>query len=155
FDALKPVAVEEPADDGEGTVWRCRKVPPSARKSVPEGVATPPADARPSWLDRDLGAEAPAARLGSPSSAYDAAAAAGAFARGLAAGDRARARGVLIHRLLQALRDIPDAARAEAARRHLAQAADAFSADEQDMMLKQVRVVLDDPRFAQLFLPGS
>jgi ATP-dependent helicase/nuclease subunit A len=155
FDALKPVAVEEPADDGEGPVWRYRKVPPSARKSVPEGIAAPPADARPPWLDRDLGAEAPAARLVSPSSAYDEAATARAFARGRAEGDKARARGVLIHRLLQALPDIPNAARAEAAQRHLARAADAFSTDERDMMLEQVRRLLDDPRFAQLFLPGS
>jgi ATP-dependent helicase/nuclease subunit A len=156
FAALKPpVAVEEPADDGEGMVWRYRKVPPSARKTVPEGVATPPADARPSWLDRDLGAEAPSIRLVSPSSAYDEVATARAFAGRRAEGDKARARGVLIHRLLQALPDIPDMARAEAARRHLARAADAFSADERDMMLEQVRVVLDDPRFAQLFLPGS
>jgi ATP-dependent helicase/nuclease subunit A len=156
FAALQPpVSVEEPADDGEGTVWRYRKVPPSARKTAAEGVAAPPADARPPWLDRDLGGEAPLIRLVSPSSAYDEAATARAFARGRAEGDKARARGVLIHRLLQALPDIPDAARAEAARRHLARAADAFSADERDMMLEQVRVLLDDPRFAQLFLPGS
>jgi ATP-dependent helicase/nuclease subunit A len=156
FAALQPpVAVEEPADDGGGTVWRYRKVPPSAPKTIPEGVAAPPADARPPWLDRDLGGEALSIKLVSPSSAYDEAATARAFARSRAEGDKARARGVLIHRLLQALPDIPDAARVEAARRHLARAADAFSADEREMMLEQVRVLLDDPRFAQLFLPGS
>ena len=45
FDALKPVSVEEPADDGEGKVWRYRKVPPLARRIGPV-LASPPADNR-------------------------------------------------------------------------------------------------------------
>ena len=69
--------------------------------------------------------------------------------------DKAGARGVLVHRLLQSLPDIPRAARLEAARRHLARTAGAFSAEEREILVEQVRRVLDDPRFAQLFLPGS
>ena len=72
FAALQPpVSVEEPADDGEGTVWRYRKVPPSGAQDRAEGPCRASADARPPWLDRDLGAEAPLLRLVSPSSAYD------------------------------------------------------------------------------------
>ncbi len=65
------------------------------------------------------------------------------------------ARGVLMHRLLQSLPDIAPQARTEAARRHLARAASRFTAEEREAMLEQVRRVLDDPRFAELFLPGS
>ena len=65
------------------------------------------------------------------------------------------ARGVLMHRLLQSLPDIPPQARTEAARRHLARAAAGFTAEEREAMLEQVRRVLDDPRFSELFLPGS
>ena len=67
----------------------------------------------------------------------------------------AMARGVLMHRLLQSLPDIPPAARSEAAFRHLARAAGDFSAEEQESLLAQVRGVLEDARFSELFSPGS
>lgn len=156
FAALRPpVSVEELADDGEGKVWRYCKVPPIAREIGPK-LAAPPADGRPPWLDRDVAAEPPPLRPLSPSDAYDEAAPARASAGGRRAErDKALARGVLVHRLLQALPDIPSAARAEAARRHLARAGSSFSAEEREIMLEQIRLLLDDPRFAQLFLPGS
>jgi ATP-dependent helicase/nuclease subunit A len=69
--------------------------------------------------------------------------------------EQARARGVLMHRLLQSLPDIPPAARADAARRHLARAAHDFSEQEREFLWEQTRLLLDDPRFAQLFAPGS
>ena len=109
FAAQPPVSVEEPADDGEGHGWRYRKVPPSARKTVAEGVAAPPADARPPWLDRDLGGRGTVAG----SVALERLRRGGDGARlrpRPRRGRQARARGVLIHRLLQALPDIPDAA---------------------------------------------
>ena len=68
---------------------------------------------------------------------------------------KAMARGVLMHRLLQSLPDIPPEARTEAAFRHLARAAGDFSAEEQESLLAQVRRVLEDARFSQLFSPGS
>jgi ATP-dependent helicase/nuclease subunit A len=156
FAALKPVSVEEPADDGDGMVWRYRKAPPSAGKTVTaSGVATP-AVQRPSWLDRDAAAEPPPVRLISPALAYDEAVPVRAAASGgNVERDKALARGVLVHRLLQSLPDIPRAARADAARRHLARAAAGFSAEEREVMIEQIRLLLDDPRFSQLFLPGS
>ena len=51
--------------------------------------------------------------------------------------------------------DIPPEARTEAALRHLARAAGDFSAEEQESLLAQVRRVLEDARFSQLFSPGS
>ena len=69
--------------------------------------------------------------------------------------DKALARGVVVHRLLQSLPDIASAARAEAARRHLARNAAEFSAEERETMLEQILLLPKDPRFAQLFSPGS
>jgi ATP-dependent helicase/nuclease subunit A len=67
----------------------------------------------------------------------------------------AMARGEAVHRLLQSLPDLPPHARAEAARRYLAGTAVRFSAEEQDAMAAQVGRMLDDPRFAAVFAPGS
>jgi ATP-dependent helicase/nuclease subunit A len=69
--------------------------------------------------------------------------------------EKAMARGVLVHRLLQSLPDIPRAARADAARRHLARNGKEFSAEEREAMLAQVQAVLDDSRFSEVFSPGS
>jgi ATP-dependent helicase/nuclease subunit A len=69
--------------------------------------------------------------------------------------DKALERGRLVHRLLQALPDIPEAARDEAARRYLARSAAGFPAEERERMLEQIWRLLDDPRFSALFLPGS
>jgi ATP-dependent helicase/nuclease subunit A len=115
-----------------------------------------PTDERPSWLDRDAKAEPPPVRPLSPALAYDEATPVRASASGSRVErDKALARGVLVHRLLQSLPDIESAARAEAARRHLARNAGEFSAEEREMMVEQIRLLLDDPRFAQLFLPRS
>ena len=76
---------------------------------------------------------------------------------GRSAADRqaALARGRIVHRLMQSLPDIPPARRQDAAERYLAKAATDFPADEQAEMARQVFAILDDPRFAQAFAPGS
>jgi ATP-dependent helicase/nuclease subunit A len=156
FDALKPpVSLEEPADDGDGKVWRYRKTPPSAGVSFAAAAAVP-AEERPSWLDRDASAEPPPVRPISPALAYDEATAVRVTASG-SRGERGKAlaRGVLVHRLLQSLPDIASAKRAEAARQYLARSAAEFSAEERATMVEQIRLLLDDARFEQLFLPGS
>jgi ATP-dependent helicase/nuclease subunit A len=157
FDALKPpVSVEEPADDGDGMVWRYRKVSVSADKpNTPSPVAMP-SDGRPSWLEHEATAEPPPVRVLSPAAVYDET----ARGRGWASGsgverDKALARGVLVHRLLQSLPETPQATRAEAARRYLARSPAGFSAEERERMFDEIRRLLDDPRFASLFLPGS
>ena len=156
FAALQPVAVEEPAEDGDGKVWRFRPAPPVTRAAVAR-VEPVPEGERPSWLDRDAPAERAPIRPLSPSSAYDETT---LVRRTGAGGDRrdrekAMARGVLVHRLLQSLPDIRKEARAEAARRHLARTAAAFSPEEQDSTVEQICLLLDHPRFSQLFAPGS
>jgi ATP-dependent helicase/nuclease subunit A len=72
---------------------------------------------------------------------------------------RAIARGNMVHRLMQSLPGIPEAERAEAARRHIerqrtGQTID-FTAAEAGDIVRQVLAVLADPRFAALFAPGS
>ncbi len=73
------------------------------------------------------------------------------------AGDRqaALARGILVHRLMQALPDIAPERRAEAARRYLARTGERFTQAERDGMLQRVLALLDDARFAPLFAAGS
>jgi ATP-dependent helicase/nuclease subunit A len=156
--ALRPVSVEEPADDGEGTVWRYRMLPPRAGKATPPDQPDAPAaaDALPSWLDQDAPAEPGAVLPLSPSTAYDDEVPVRRSAPGnRAEREKAMARGVLLHRLLQSLPDIPREARAEAARRHVARNGKAFGSEECEAMVEEVLRVLDDPRFSELFLPGS
>jgi ATP-dependent helicase/nuclease subunit A len=69
--------------------------------------------------------------------------------------ERAMARGVIIHRLLQSLPDIPQERRHDAAQKYLARAGAAFSAAERDRFLSQALAVFADARFAPLFAPGS
>ena len=155
FAALKPpLSVED--DDGDGKVWRYRKLPVAAESRVihlPQPVA---ADGRPPWLDADAPTEPPPIRLLSPAAAYDEAAPRRAWASSSGEErDKALARGTLVHRLLQSLPDIPKAARADAARRYLARSAASFSAEERETIVAQLGRLLEDPRFSELFAPGS
>ncbi len=70
-DALQPVSVEEPADDGDGKVWRYRKVPVGPIAAAAPAAAAAAAAAPPAWLGRAAPAEPPALVPLSPASAYD------------------------------------------------------------------------------------
>ena len=152
-DALQPLSTEMNAQDGDGKMWRYCKVPPLAAAPGSGGQHTQVISQPPDWLDRDVAPVLPRAVSLSPSRAYDESVPARRAERG--GGEKAMARGVLMHRLLQALPDIPEPARRAAARRHLARRADLFSAQECENMIEQVCRVLDDPRFSALFAPGS
>jgi ATP-dependent helicase/nuclease subunit A len=69
--------------------------------------------------------------------------------------DRARKRGTLVHRLLQSLPDLAPERRRDAATHFLARAAESWSAADRDALTTQVLALIDDPRFAGLFAPGS
>ncbi len=155
--ALQPVSVEEPAEDGDGKVWRYQEQAPLAVESPAPAESAATMTELPSWLVCAAPAEPPALRPLSPSSAYDEAAPvrAAAAGGGRAEREKALARGVLMHRLLQSLPDIARDARAEAARRHLGRAGREFTAEERESMIAQVDRLLDDARFAELFQPGS
>ncbi|WP_029010691.1 double-strand break repair helicase AddA [Azospirillum halopraeferens] len=64
-------------------------------------------------------------------------------------------RGVLVHRLLQTLPDLPPDARAPACRRYLARPAHTLTAEQQAAIAAETLAVLADPAFAHLFAPGS
>jgi ATP-dependent helicase/nuclease subunit A len=96
----------------------------------------------------------------SPSSAYEEAVAPRVSPRQRNAAQeqaqaQALARGTLIHRLLQSLPDIEPARREAAALSFLARAGAAFSMDERNLFVGQTLAIFADPRFAELFAPGS
>jgi ATP-dependent helicase/nuclease subunit A len=152
LDALKEVAIREPADEGDGELWRYRKA------ASPVAAAAPPlpadeADALPPWLSDNAPAEPAALVPLSPSAAHDEA----TVVRGLGMGTERRkalARGIHTHRLLQALPGLPADARLEAARRYLRGARE-LDDSEREEIIAQVQRLLDDARFADLFRPGS
>jgi ATP-dependent helicase/nuclease subunit A len=150
--ALAEDAAKEPADHGDGQVWRHRGGPLAEGTREVSGE-TPPMAERPPWLDQDAPAEIPRARGVKPSQAVPE----GPAFRSGGGIERlkALARGEAMHRLLQALPGIAPEQRAEMANRYLARFSTAFSAPERAAMAEQVARVLDDPRFADLFGPAS
>ncbi len=74
----------------------------------------------------------------------------------LAAAGRDRfKRGLLVHRLLQSLPELPQGERDAAARRFLALPTHRLSAEAQEEIRRATLAVLDDPEFAPIFGPGS
>jgi len=153
--ALEPISMQEPADDGEGEVWRFRKFAHAEQMElqIPMPVETP---WTPPWLRQPAPQAAASFRIVSPSDAETATthvAGTGVDVR------KARVRGILVHRLMQSLPDIPAPQRATVARKYLERAigesAVAFTADERDAMARQVLALIDDPRVAHLFADGS
>jgi ATP-dependent helicase/nuclease subunit A len=145
--ALKPEALEEVADDGDGTVLRWRR-----SAEIERGAATAqteaPREKRPDWLTRNAPAET-APRMISPSLTDR------AGGRRTGVGDtHALARGRIVHRLLQALPALPPHRRTEAARNHLARAKEIDTA-EREALLREVLAILEDARFAPLFAENA
>jgi ATP-dependent helicase/nuclease subunit A len=150
--ALRDDCVLEPADDGDGEVLRYRKAP--APPALPETKRPPAAkkDKLPSWLTRNAPVEKPAIPSVTPSSAVDEEAARPAASGGASL---ARLRGVLAHRLLQSLPDIPADRRARAAADYLARAGAKLPPEDRSSLAEQVMLVLEDPRFYELYGANS
>ena len=153
---LQEFLIEE---DGSGEkVLRFRKsaaaaIAASAPATAPEKIAR---REFPVWLRQAAPTEAPRPLPLSPSSAFDEDILQIAPSAGSAA-DRQKAleRGRLVHRLMQALPDIPAERRQDAAERYLAHAAADFVLAERIAMARQVLAILDDKNFAEIFAPGS
>ncbi len=64
-------------------------------------------------------------------------------------------RGILVHRLLQTLPDLPPAVRESACRRFLAGPAHRLTTGQQDEITRETMAVLNGAAFAHLFAPGS
>jgi ATP-dependent helicase/nuclease subunit A len=154
---LEPLLAEE--NDGEENVLRYRKsavAPPTAPASPVAGAEEPEPRELPSWLRQPAAAQPPRAAPLSPSAAFDEEI--GRMAHPAAsAADRqmALARGRIVHRLMQSLPDIQPARRQDALARYLAGAAKDLLPAQQAEIAQQVFAVLDDPRFAEVFAPGS
>ena len=154
-DALKGDCATEPADTGDGEVWRYRKGPPGPKpteeKAGGHSVLPPLPAWLTAWLTAKAKSEVSALPMVTPSSAEDEA------TRPPASGGRAAAllRGSLTHRLLQSLPDIPTERRAQAAQDYLARAGATLAPVERDTIAAQTMSVLEGAGFRALFAPGS
>jgi ATP-dependent helicase/nuclease subunit A len=154
---LAPFLTEE--SDGDEKVWRYRKTPAdpvAARATATDATEKAERPEFPSWLRQFAPPQTPRAAPLSPSAAVDEEIGRFAHAAGSPA-DRQKAleRGRIVHRLMQALPDIPPARRDDALTRYLANTAKDFLPAERAEIARQVFAVLDDPRFAEVFAPGS
>jgi ATP-dependent helicase/nuclease subunit A len=144
-------------EDGWGGEGLCLSSPQTAAPELDRTApAAPPESAEaPSWLRRPPPPEpAPPIPLAPsrPSLAEPAARSPlGAAAR---EGPGFR-RGLLVHRLLQILPELPPEARHAAAQRFLARPVHGIDAAEQAAIAVETLAVLEDPRFAPLFGPDS
>ena len=153
-DQLAPLSRTEPAEDGQGDVLRFQKNPFVPAAAAPRTGESRSVIARPAWLDTPVAAEPGRMATLSPSKAL---AAADGDPR---PGDtpflrEARAAGILVHRLLELLPQLPPDRRADAARA-LAETRGAGLPDERRQgLVQQVLGLLDDARLQALFGPDS
>jgi ATP-dependent helicase/nuclease subunit A len=153
-DALSPDCVSEPADDGDGDVLHYRKgeaeSPSSARLEAAKAASLA---ALPPWLTQDAPREQAAIRTVTPSGLLE------DDARPVATGGNTQGllRGALVHRLMQSLPDIAAEHRRQAADDFVARAGKdkKLPAEERVKLVDQVIGLLTDPRFKDLFGPGS
>jgi ATP-dependent helicase/nuclease subunit A len=121
-----------------------------------------PAIVVPPWLTAPAPLERGRATVLSPSTAHDEAAppvrarpAGGPRRQDAQAQAQARARGTLIHRLLQSLPDVAPDRREAAAHSFVVRAGAAFGAEDRARFVAQALAVFADARFAPLFAAGS
>ena len=133
------------------TSWLYRKVEPSS-PSDPEPAIVVPAVEKPVWLNLPLTAEPRVLSLtpSSTASAHDR-----LHTPAADFGELARLRGTLAHRLVQSLPDIPAERRRAAAESYLARRGQDMSEEDRALLIEQIMLVLEDPRFAALYGPGS
>jgi ATP-dependent helicase/nuclease subunit A len=149
-DALKPVASEEAERDGD-KVWRLQKFT-DEQAELPLGArASPDGEAirLPPWLTRAAPKE-PSDRILHPSIALNGDEPMLATVGQDGNRQQALVHGVLLHRLMQSLPDIPAAEREAAARRFLARSASEFDEANREDILAHALGILADPRFAPL-----
>lgn len=137
--------------EGEGWLFEAAQTRPPAPD---RGETEAPSLVRPPlWAETSAPAEAPSPRPIRPSREDgEAPPAAPPVLPGDRGGRRFR-RGIVLHALLQHLPDLPPADRAAAARRFLA--GQALDAAEAGAIAGETLAILEDPRFAPLFGPGS
>jgi ATP-dependent helicase/nuclease subunit A len=132
-------------------LFRPQLVAPEAQGKGRAPLADAPA--LPAWYRRPAPVEPPGARPLTPSRPAQAEPAVRAPI-GADEGTRFQ-RGLLVHRLLQILPDLPREQRQAVCRRFLARPLHALDQSAQEEIAREVLRVLDDPEFAPLFAPGS
>ena len=130
-------------------LWRYRKIAPGTPERARDNTVSPVV--KPVWLKRPLAA-AQGTRVLTPSSGTDAQGRPRASTS--EASGKARQRGNIVHRLLQSLPEMSPPQRAQAMQDFLARQTK-LDAAERSSLAGQVMAVLEDPRFAELFAPGS
>jgi len=155
--ALDPLLVAQ--GEGEDKVLLYRRADAAtATPRTQSASAAAKAERRdlPQWLRERAPPEAPRPSPISPSSAFEEDIGHATCVAGSAAErQKALKRGLLVHRLMQSLPDIPVPARRTAIERYLRSAAADFTAAEHAEIARQVLTVLNDLIFAELFAPGS
>jgi len=155
MDGLKADPGFEEIGEGDDRVWRYRIAPESGDLPAGPPAAPAPSHHQPAWLTAPAAAETARAVTLTPSTAYEATAAPRRYASGGQDSRRALQRGLLVHRMMQSLPELPAGERAAAARRYIDRAGAAFDADERDRLVAGVLGLLADTRFAALFAAGS
>ncbi len=136
---------------GGGEGWRYGPDPEPATATTQGAAAAEPL---PAWASGLARAESPLARYASPSGVFESAEKTAPSPLAAVGGLGRYRRGDLIHRLLQVLPDLSPDRRAGAAARVLARERD-LSDDQRQEMAGAALGVLNDPRFAEAFGPGS
>jgi ATP-dependent helicase/nuclease subunit A len=150
-EALEGQSAREKADDGGGEVLRFRKVKDEAAAHTIEPDRAVAAIAAPAWLRKPVAAAPPRVVPIKPSG-FGGEAAAGSASP---ARRHALARGILVHRLLQSLPDIPAQFRAGAMQDYLARNGAELPAEDRARIAEQVMLVTEDRHFYELYGPAS
>jgi len=142
-------ALSEEDSDADGKLWRFRKSPSTVKDSDAPALAKPLT--LPAWLRTNAPPSPPAREILRPSDMAD-----DEPRRGAGGGrEAARLRGMLTHRLLQSLPDIPLARRQKTAEEFLARRGEKLPADQRSALLRETLLVLEHKDFTALFSPGS
>jgi ATP-dependent helicase/nuclease subunit A len=137
--------------EGDLTFTRYGEDPQRMARDAEEGLT---AVSLPDWISRPAPAEPASARFASPSSVAETERGPAPSPLAAVGGLGRFRRGELIHRLLQLLPDVPAAERPAAAARLLVHEP-GLTDDQRAEMAAAALSVLTDPRFAEVFGPGS
>ncbi len=150
----RPEIAERARQVGEGDEAQVTRfgADPRAVAAAAASLKTP--SPLPAWARQVAPAPAAATRYASPSTLAEAERGPSSSPLSERAGLGRYRRGVLIHRLLQLLPDLPLDERAEAAATLLRREPD-LAPDQREEMASAALAVLEDPRFAAVFGPGS
>ncbi len=137
------LTIEMPSEDGDGPIWRLRKdvfdFPAPAEKIEP-----PAESPLPGWIHQPVPPEAARTIGMAPSDADEI-----EWKRGNSELEREQAleRGLLLHRLIQSLPELPPEHRAAAAEDYLLRNRKALPEENCALIATQAMAILDDPRF--------